>query len=286
MKIALSTYSLEGLKKQGVDQREMIRKAARLGFDAVEIVGLDAPAGMDEEQWALTLRETAEQEGLPISNYTFSSDLLRWSGSVEAETERICYQIRMARILGAVSVRHDVTQGPVGAFQSYDQMLPVLAKACWDTAEYGKSLGILVMTENHGYYSQDSDRVERLLAAVNHPNFGLLLDMGNFLCVDEDPVKAVGRLAPYARYVHAKDFIIRSGMWDDPGEGFLRSRGGNYIKGTIVGQGNVPVRQCLQILKNVGYDGMLGLEFEGMEEPERAVRIGLANLRRYCDILY
>ena len=73
------------------------------------------------------------------------------------------------------------------------------------------------MTENHGFFSQDSCRVEKLYTAVNHPNFGLLCDIGNFVCADEDPAKAVARVAPYTRYVHAKDFICKSFYSDDPG---------------------------------------------------------------------
>lgn len=287
MNIALSTYSLEGLRKRGMTQEEMLEQTRALGFDAVEIVGLDSPPGMADEEYAGRLGEKAKKLGLPISNYTFSSDLLRCA-AIEEEIGRIQEQIRLAAILGAASVRHDVTQGPRpgGRFVSYEENLPRLAEACRRTAEYGRQRGIYVMTENHGTYSQDSERVERLLTAVAHPNFGLLLDIGNFLCVDEEPVHAVGRLAPYARYVHAKDFIIRSGEWDEPGEGFLRTRGGNYIRGTIAGQGNIPLRQCLQILKNAGYDGTVGLEFEGLEEPLTAVRIGLDNLRRYIRRLY
>ena len=38
--------------------------------------------------------------------------------------------------------------------------------------------------------------------------------------------------------------------------------------------------QCLQILKNAGYDGFLSLEFEGMEETIEALQIGMENLHR------
>jgi hypothetical protein len=82
------------------------------------------------------------------------------------------------------------------------------------------------MVENHGFFAQDSARVEKLLNAVNHPNFGWLVDMGNFVCADEEPYKAVGIAAPYAFHVHAKDFHIKSGMLPNPGQGWFRSRGG------------------------------------------------------------
>ena len=36
----------------------------------------------------------------------------------------------------------------------------------------------------------------------------------------------------------------------------------------------------LKLLKNVGYDGYLSLEFEGMEEPTQATALGLDYLRK------
>ena len=90
----------------------------------------------------------------------------------------------------------------------------------------------------------------------------------------------MGRLAPYALYVHAKDFLLKSGREGSPGPEFLRTRAGNYLRGTVIGHGVVPVAQCLSSLKMAGYDGYVGVEFEGMEEPLEAIACGLRNLRR------
>ena len=56
---------------------------------------------------------------------------------------------------------------------------------------------------------QESRRVEKLIQTVKHPNFGLTIDMGNFLCVNEDPISAVKRVAKYAQMAHVKDFHVR-----------------------------------------------------------------------------
>ena len=137
------------------------------------------------------------------------------------------------------------------------------------------------MVENHIFFVQDSDRMERLYNAVDHPNFGILTDMGNFTCADEDPAISVGIGAPYAFYVHAKDFILKNFNECDPGEGSFQTRAGNYLRGPIVGHGNVPVKQCLYCLKKCGYDGYIAIEFEGMEDPFTAIRIGGDNIRKY-----
>ena len=43
----------------------------------------------------------------------------------------------------------------------------------------------------------------------------------------------------------------------------------------------MPIRPCLSVLKKAGYDGVLAIEFEGMEDPLKGVAIGLENLRRF-----
>ena len=53
--------------------------------------------------------------------------------------------------------------------------------------------------------------VEKLINAVAHPNFGALVDIGNFSCADEYNPASVGIMAPYAIHAHAKDFHIKSG---------------------------------------------------------------------------
>ena len=87
--------------------------------------------------------------------------------------------------------------------------------------------------------------------------------------------------APYAIHAHAKDFHIKSGNGENPGAGFFQSRGCNYLRGAIIGHGDVPVRQCINALKRAGYDGYLMVEFEGMEDPIKGISVGLDNLRRF-----
>ena len=79
--------------------------------------------------------------------------------------------------------------------------------------------------------------------------------------------------------------FLRSGLLPDPGRGWGRTRGGNYFRGTIFGQGNIPTFQCLQTLKRNGYDGYISLEFEGIEETLMAITIGKENMDRYLTML-
>ena len=281
MRISASSYSFNRLLKEGKEtQLSVISIAKDLGFDDMEFVDILPPEGVSKEEYALKLKEECERLGMGISSYTFGADLLQLTEEAQrAEIERVKKQVDIAHILGVKVLRHDATFDSKG--QSFEQSLPTVAAACREITEYALSKGIKTTVENHGHFYQDSLRVERLYEAVNHPNFGLLCDMGNFVCVDEDPASAVSRIAPYAFYVHAKDFHLKSGMMADPGEGFAKTRGGNYRRGAIVGHGDVPVKCCLSALKMAGYNGGIAIEFEGMEDNITALKIGLANLKRY-----
>lgn len=286
MQYIVTSYSFIKYTKAGImSQLECIAKAKELGFDGIEFSSLVHGGNVTDMEHAAALREEAERLGMPILNYAFGADFINGSGGdTGAEIARVKGKIDVAQILGVKQVRHDCTAGVKnGRFHSFDALLPQLVEACREVTEYAASKGIRTMVENHGFFCQDSDRVEKLVNAVNHENFGLLVDIGNFTCADEDPVVAVGRVAPYAFHVHAKDFYIRRRELPDPGRGFFQSRAGTWLRGAIIGHGDVLVKTCLAALKRAGYDGALTVEFEGMEDPELGVTIGLSNLRRYWE---
>ena len=286
IEVSVSTYSFAQLINSGkMTQFDCIGKAKEMGFDAVEIESIHPHDGSSQKEYAKKLGEELNRINLSISNFTFGADFINGSnGDTKEEIARVKAMIDIAEILGAKSVRHDATNGytnEVRKYRGFEDVLPIISDACRQVTEYAVTKGIKTMVENHGFFCQDSDRVERLVNTVAHENFGLLTDMGNFLCVDEDPTIAFGRVATYAFYAHAKDFHVKSGMAQNPGEGFFQSRNGNYLRGAIIGHGDVPVKHCLKALKQAGYDGYVAIEFEGMEEPILALNISLANLKRY-----
>lgn len=279
MKIAVSSYSFHQYFARGaMTQLDCVGKAKELGFDGIEFVGMAPHDGSAPETYAVRLAEACKANGLAIVNYCVGADFCNPpDGSVANEIERAKANVEIAAALESPGMRHDATGGVPG--KSFDMLLPALADACRQVSEYAAQRGVGTMVENHGIFCQDSLRMERLYTAVNHPNFGLLADIGNFLCADEDPVAAVGRVAACARFAHVKDFIVKDGNGPNPGEGFFTSRAGAFLRGTIVGHGSVPVLHCLRALKRAGYGGFLSIEFEGMEDALEGIRIGLANLR-------
>ena len=142
-----------------------------------------------------------------------------------------------------------------------------------------------IALENHGFFANGCDRCERLVRAVNRDNYKMLLDTGNIVCVDEDPAVAAKRLAPLCEMIHLKDFYIRR---RDPGDttefdcagSWFRSNHGRYLRGAIMGQGDMDMYEILGIIKRSGYNGDIAIEFEGFEEPKYATRVSLDNAKR------
>lgn len=287
MKTSVSSYSFAYLMQtEGETQLSVIKKAKDIGFDAIEFTDLCPPEGVEAEEYAKMLKAEAEACGLEISCYSVGADFLSGSGGcLEKEIELVKRKVDIAKALGVKLMRHDASFSFLNNDRGYNGFINVvdrLAEGCRAVTEYAQGFGIKTMIENHGFFCQDSDRVELLVNRVAHRNFGLLVDMGNFMCVDEDPGLAVGRCAPYAFNAHVKDFVFKSGVEECPGEGFIHTRAGNYIRGTIIGHGAVPIRQCVSALKRAGYDGYLTLEFEGLERSDTALKYGCDYLKRLC----
>lgn len=176
-------------------------------------------------------------------------------------------------------MRHDVASSSDLSVTKFLQELPRLARACQAIADYAAPFGITTSVENHGYYIQHSDRVQALVELVDRPNFRTTLDIGNFLCVDENPAAAVRNNIKLASMVHVKDFYFRSST-ESHGEGWFKSTSGNYLRGAIVGHGDIAIPQVLRIVKESGYDDYISIEFEGLEDCRLGTRLGFDFVKR------
>ncbi|MBE7024868.1 MAG: sugar phosphate isomerase/epimerase [Ruminococcaceae bacterium] len=282
MKLSVSTYSFQQAIREGrMTQLDCISKAKELGFEGIEFSELIHDASVTDAEYAEQIREEAKRVGVAITAFLLSADFLKeQTPYLEQEIARVQQMIDLAEIMGTKVVRHDVSRGD--GHTTFPEALDIFARACREITAYAEKKGIRTCVENHGFFCQGGERMEALYNAVSHKNFGLLVDMGNFVCTDDCPATACARTAPYAIHAHAKDFYIRAASSPNPGQGFsFQSTSGNYIRGAIVGHGDIDVVHCIRALQRGGYDGYLGLEFEGIEDCMLGITIGLENLKRY-----
>jgi len=285
MKTSVSTYSYGGYNSdEKLGMKGIIEHAAKTGFDGIEFV---EGGWQQDPDGAKKIREWCAEAGITPVAFLVGADFINWGGDDgKEEIARVKKLVDTAAELGVTMLRHDATGGVNSRKynRGYDDLLPTLSARIREVTEYAAEKGIRTMTENHGFFSQDANRVEKLINAVNHPNFGALIDMGNFLCADENPNISVGIMTPYAFHVHAKDFFVKSGLEPNPGDGWFMSRAGNYLRGAIIGHGDARVAQSIRTIVRSGYDGYITIEFEGMEDNLAGIEIGYKNLKRFIEM--
>ncbi len=282
MKLGMSSYSLAGaMKSQEMSILDVIQWTADQGGEHIELVPIGFSLTDNPELIEEILRKV-ETSGIEISNYAIGADFLSSEDGFEHEIQRVKKEVDIAHHLGVRLMRHDVAFKPPhkASIKQFELDLPRLIEACQRIADYAAQYNIVTSVENHGYYIQASDRIQRLIENVNRPNFKTTLDTGNFLCVDEDPVSAVKKNIVFASMVHVKDFYYRSASSFPPGEGWFQTASGNYLRGAITGHGDIHLNDVLKVIKQSGYDGYISIEFEGLEECKRGAKIGLDNVRR------
>jgi len=129
--------------------------------------------------------------------------------------------------------------------------------------EYAKDQNINIIVENHGGFSSDPHWVKRVMDKVNLPNVGTLPDFGNFCiareggerwnapCINEYPdiYEAIKIMMPYAKAVSAKSYAF-----DDKGD-----------------ETKIDYYKMLKVVKDAGYKGYIGVEFEGEIDEEAGI---------------
>lgn len=121
-------------------------------------------------------------------------------------------------------------------------------------SSFAKDFDINVIVENHGGYSSDGQWLTQVIKNTGMANCGTLPDFGNFCiergedgCINEyDRYKGVEELMPFATGVSAKTH-----RFDEDGNDIDT----DYVR-------------MMQIVKNAGYTGFVGIEYEGDQLSE------------------
>ncbi|MCX6906282.1 MAG: sugar phosphate isomerase/epimerase [Verrucomicrobia bacterium] len=133
---------------------------------------------------------------------------------------------------------------------------------------------IIVNIEPHGYFTTNPDAMAEMLAFCDSPYLRMNLDTGNTFIAGRDPVAFLKRFLDKVNHVHVKDVseslakAVRGGMT------------GIAVSHCSLGEGinAANIRQCLTLLRDHGYTGVLSMECEGQAGP--MIEKSLAWLRK------
>lgn len=125
-------------------------------------------------------------------------------------------------------------------------------------ADYGKKGKISVVVENHGGISSHGDWLADVLKTVDKKNCGSLPDFGNFY--EYDRYQGVEELMPYAKGISAKSHAFDAEGYDT----------------------GIDYTRMMNIVKDAGYKGWVGIEYEGDSVSEdEGVKLTKALLEKY-----
>lgn len=154
--------------------------------------------------------------------------------------------VTAAAFLGCHSIRVNAqSSGPFGA------QIDLAVDGLRRLAQFAAPHGIHVIVENHGGFSSHGKWLASVIEQVGLPNCGTLPDFGNFNIARDKPYDrylGTTELMPFAKGVSAKSYAFDA-------------------------QGNettIDYRRMLRIVRDAGFRGHVGIEFEGrgMEEAD------------------
>ena len=270
-KLSLAQWSIHRMIREGnMDPYEFAAKAKEWGFTGLEYVSqlydteLKAASFSEEAMQKFVDRCNGEAAKHGLENILImvddQGDLATPEEATRIEAVENHYKwVDAAAAMGCHSIRVNLNGSsvPEDWISSSEDGLKRLAT-------YAKEKGINVLVENHGGLSSNASLLARVMKSVGMDNCGTLPDFGNF-CISEDDsgcvekydrYKGVQELMPYAKAVSAK-----SNNFDSEGN----ERDIDYV-------------QMLQIVKDAGYTGDIGVEYEGDELGEEAGIIATRDL--------
>jgi sugar phosphate isomerase/epimerase len=265
--ISLAQWSLHRALFAGeLDTLDFAPHARReFGLEAVEYVNLFFKERVTDWPWLREMRDRAEDAG--VSQLLIMIDGEGELGAPDEEQRLAAVRnhakwISTAAFLGCHSVRVNAAgSGPREAVAGR------VADSLHRLAEHASHFRMNVIVENHGGHSSDGAWLAGVIRSVQHPHVGTLPDFGNFRFADGteyDRYQGVSELMPFARAVSAKSYDF-----DEGGE-----------------ETTIDYLRMLTIVRDAGYRGWVGVEYEGdrLSEPD-GIRATKALLERVRDEL-
>jgi inosose dehydratase len=169
----------------------------------------------------------------------------------------------------------DTTDGlhaPEGLTES--EAMALMKRSYQQILRVAEAHRIIVNIEPHGYFTTKPDRMAEMLAFVDSPYLRLNMDTGNTYIAGPDPVQYLQRFLPRVSHVHVKD--VSASLAQALRGGLTGIAVSHCALGDGVNAANI--RQCLSLLRDAGYTGVLSIECEGAGGP--MIEQSLAWLRR------
>lgn len=279
MKIGVSMWSLHKLYRKGeMDTVGFVKYMGTLGIDGVELLEF---FWKDKANEIPKVKDALSKYNLEVSAYAVSNNFVKETKEERLEeVEKICIGVDTALQFNSRVVR--VFSGDLKPPYTYEQAKEWIIEGLKEGAKYAEKNNVVLALENHGLLAGRSEQVKEIIELVGSKYLRSTIDIGNFLLVGERSVDAVRNLVNLVAHVHLKDF--KEVPPDYNGEAY-KGIGGVRLIGTVAGEGEVNLKEVLEILHSSGYKGYLSLEYEGPEDPKYGVEKSIENTKKILEAL-
>ncbi|QEG39428.1 sugar phosphate isomerase/epimerase family protein [Roseimaritima ulvae] len=253
----------------------------------LDVDGLEFYAGFlemdDETQWP-KFRQQVEDRGMQIPMLCCSPDFTHPDASFrEAEIAKQKRWIEMTHALGGQYCR--VLSGQRRPELTSAQGIQLAADSISACLPYAAQHGVTLILENHykddfwqyPEFAQQMDVFCDLVAAIDHPNFGVNYDPSNAFLAGDDPLELLRRVSHRVVTMHASDRYLIEGTLED----LRREEDGavgyaQRLRHGEIGKGLNDYDAIFTELKSKGFDSWISIE-DGVD--------GIEQLRRSADFL-
>ncbi len=274
-------YIIEGITQPREHAGLYSREEAIALCGTLDVDGLELMGQYWDDCSPAYVRRVAEDAGLPLISYIFFVDLAlppeKRAAAIDEAYAHIDRFAEMGAPLGMIVPGVGKEDWPIERQQAW--MVEGL-RVC---AERAHSVGVTLIAENVDYppsrplMGRAAD-CRDICAQVDSPGFRLIYDSCASLCVGEDPLETLRVMAPHIAHVHIKN--SRPLQPYEPGVRFFEADDGQRYTGTDIDGGVVDLPPILAELEQLGYDGYMMIEYQGLEEPGAALPRNVATLRR------
>ena len=253
MKLAFSTL---GCPQYNMDQ--IIDLAAKNNYQGIEIRAVSGTvmiAGLDEFKGE-GLKETAKKlKDAGIAVACLGTSIGFYAANAEAQKKQLEDAKVAIEIASALDCKYLRTfGGPMPAMQSFGETLRWIWEGYQKLCDLTEAANIIPLLETHDDFST-SPRIREITDGLPGRKIGVCWDFVHSVRFGESPEDTYAALKDYIFHVHVKD----SKVFDARGTDFQ-----------LTGEGTVPIKECIALLKSGGYDGYLSFEWEKLWHPEIA----------------
>jgi sugar phosphate isomerase/epimerase len=261
-----------------MDTAAVVRFVRELGVEAVELMDGFIRDGQ-EDAIARALADT----GCTHVCYDVDGDFVQSDPAArQAAVGRVVAGLERGARLGAQralvvpgSLKEGVSPAVARSWivEGLKQCLPAAAR-----------LGLPLTIEDHSSQAAvygRSEHLEYICGGVG-PRLQVTYDVGNFLLADENPGAAAIRLGSRIVHAHYKDWHALKPDDDRPTRVVTSPDGARYT-GAVLGEGVVDLVAATAALRQIGYQGHVSVEYEGVGDPREAVSRGVAYVRKLLD---